>query len=125
MPVSLCCCCCCRQTELEQNGTSAGFPNHATPVLNIHLHTVENPNDTAALLARSSEVVLHVQIWWGMARMGGKGNAGGWIDSLKAIIEANPVSEVDEGVRFAKEESRARSLNNHKTAVASIPFRFS
>lgn len=41
--------------------------------------------------------------------MGGKGNAGGWIDSLKAIIEANPVSEVDEGARFAKGQPRARA----------------
>lgn len=53
-----------------------------------------------------------------MAGMGGTGGPGGWIDSLKAIIEANPVDEVDEGVGLASKMSQ-------NAAVLSKPFRFS
>ena len=57
--------------------------------------------------------------------MEGKGNAGGWIDSLKAIIEANPVSEVDAGVRFCHRRVACQKPKMPQNAsVLSIPFRF-
>ena len=60
-----------------------------------------------------------------MAGMEGKGNAGGWIDSLKAIIEANPVSEVDAGVRFCHRRVACQKPKMPQNAsVLSIPFRF-